>query len=85
MNGDFGLTSFFTCGNILSMDFKAYLQETKQTPNAFASANKLPSATTWRAAHGKPLQPVTARKYVKATGGAVTLEELLFPDTTRDD
>ena len=62
------------------MQFKEYLENIKQTPNAFAVQHALSPATVWRAASGKTLSPNNAQKISIIVAGAVTLRELLFPE-----
>jgi hypothetical protein len=61
------------------MDLINFLNTTKQSINAFAGANKLPATTVWRATIGKTVRPHNAKDISEATGGAVTVMELLFP------
>jgi len=61
------------------MQFKKYLEKTKQNPNSFSKKHCCSNATVWRAANGKALRPLTAQKISAITGGEVTVLELLFP------
>jgi hypothetical protein len=63
-----------------TMNIKTFLNETNQSINTFASKNGLAATTLWRACKNRPVRPCNASQIEKATGGAVTLRELLFPE-----
>ena len=62
------------------MNIENFLTETNQTANAFADKHKIPATTVWRAVKRKTLRPSNATRISNATGGAVSVMELLFPD-----
>ena len=65
------------------MNLKDYLHEKSIRPSVFAvSANLTPSIIT-RLIRGERLRvsPDTALKISSATGGSVTVEELLYPNS----
>ena len=61
------------------MNLDNFLKDTQQTINAFAETNQIPATTVWRATKGKVIRPRLALRISEATGGAVTVMELLFP------
>jgi transcriptional regulator with XRE-family HTH domain len=63
-----------------------YLEIKKLTVTQFAEQAKLPIPTVWRYVNGK-FKPSAdnALTIEQATGGAVTLRELLFPDQREQD
>jgi len=61
------------------MNIKTYLDDTKQSINSFAEDHGIAATTLWRACKNKPIRPCNASQIEQATGGAVTLRELLFP------
>lgn len=62
------------------MNMEPYLKEIGQSINAFADQHSIPATTVWRAVKKKTLRPRNALRIEQATGGAVTLRELLFPE-----
>lgn len=62
------------------MKLDKYLKQTNQSIWSFAKANKLSRVSVWRIANGKPARPQNAFLISDATNGAVTLEELLYPE-----
>lgn len=61
------------------MQFKKYLKSIRVNPSKFAKLHGLSKATVCRAAIGRTVRPRTAKALSKATGGVVTLLDLLFP------
>jgi len=66
------------------MNIETFLKQTGQTVNSFAELHKIPATTVWRAKKGKVLRPSNALRIEKATGGAVTIRELLYPDNNNE-
>lgn len=65
------------------MNLNEYLQTNDLTVSKFAIFSRLNQPTLWRIVNGK-FKPSakTASIIEQATGGAVTLRELLFPEQT---
>jgi DNA-binding transcriptional regulator YdaS (Cro superfamily) len=61
------------------MNIDSYLKDNGQSINAFANQHNIPATTVWRAVKNMVLRPRNALRIEQATGGAVTLRELLFP------
>jgi len=58
-----------------------YLEKNNLSPTQFAKLNGLKQPTIWRIINLKyKPNPQTAQKIQQATGGAVTVMELLFPE-----
>lgn len=57
-----------------------FLKDNKLSINALAVASDIPATTVWRAASGRPLRPCNALRIQEATGGAVTVMDLLYPE-----
>lgn len=62
-------------------DLAKYLEKNKISDSAFARLSKLKQPTVWRIKNNKVkrVSPDSALAIEQATGGAVTLRELLFP------
>lgn len=65
------------------MNIENFLNKTNQSINAFAFSHGIPATTVWRALKGRPLRPQNAKKISEATGGSVSVMELLFPDAEK--
>jgi hypothetical protein len=63
----------------LSMDMQTYLKQTGHSINSWAAKNSIPATTVWRAVKRKVLRPSNALLIERATDGAVTIKELLYP------
>lgn len=55
-----------------------------QSINSFAKNKGLSPTTVWRAVQGKVISPSKAKAISDATCGAVTTDELLYPDAVSD-
>ncbi len=64
------------------MNMKLFIKNNGHTINSFANQYNIPATTVWRAINNKALRPCNALRIEQATGGAVTLRELLFPNQT---
>lgn len=62
------------------MEMEMFLKNNGLTINSFANQHDLPATTIWRAVQKRVLRPRNALRIEQATGGAVTLRELLFPE-----
>jgi transcriptional regulator with XRE-family HTH domain len=67
------------------MKLNDYLKQSNLTVSKFATESQLNQPTVWRIVNGKfkPSARIAAA-IEKATGGDVTLRELLFPDQQND-
>jgi len=63
------------------MNISTYLKHKNMSANQLAIKSGVPQPTVSRILNGKSRpSPETAQKIEQATGGAVTLRELLFPE-----
>jgi hypothetical protein len=64
-----------------TMKLQKYIKKQKTTVNKFSRENNLKQPTVWRIINNKCCpRAETARVISIATGGLVTINELLFPD-----
>ena len=67
--------------NVLLMDLKTYLKRTNQTPYAFCRDHGFKRTMVYYILHHQRRpSPRMASRIERATGGAVTRLELLYPD-----
>jgi len=59
------------------MEFPKYLETTKQTAYAFFTAHDLPKNGVYKAANGESVDYKTAKGISLATGGKVTIAEIM--------
>jgi predicted transcriptional regulator len=59
------------------MKFSEHLRLTGQTAYAFFTKNELPKTAVYKVAQGKPVDYKSAKRISAATGGLVTIAEIM--------
>ena len=63
------------------MKLSEYLNKNKETASGFANKTEIPQPTIWRILNNKVTPSLrVAFKIEQATGGDVTIKELLYPE-----